>query len=153
MRWYMREVTSWGWYKMMTQYTFAACGQRNATEKYEHAPMIRARQVAQANTHLEDEELIEKNSAYRSLNQNWMSYGMITLSRNLLVSLKKSDTEYIKDILWLQHLWCCWGWMWNWLVVRSRKRCSNLMAFRADITKATSTPTFKHETRRENLAF
>ena len=48
---------------MMTQYTFAACGQRNATVKYEHAPMIRARQVAQANTHLEDEELIEKNSA------------------------------------------------------------------------------------------
>ena len=48
---------------MMTQYTFAACGQRNATGKYEHAPMIRARQVAQANTHLEDEELIEKNSA------------------------------------------------------------------------------------------
>ena len=45
---------------MMTQYTFAACGQRNATVKYEHAPMIRARQVAQANTHLEDEELIEK---------------------------------------------------------------------------------------------
>ena len=53
---------------MMTQYTFAACGQRNATVKYEHAPMIRARQVAQANTHLEDEELIEKNSAYR----NWV---------------------------------------------------------------------------------
>ena len=45
---------------MMTQYTFAACGQRNATVTYEHAPMIRARQVAQANTHLEDEGLIEK---------------------------------------------------------------------------------------------
>ena len=36
---------------------------RNATVKYEHAPMVQARQVAQANTHLEDEELIEKNSA------------------------------------------------------------------------------------------
>ena len=52
---------------MMTQYTFAACGQRNATVKYEHAPMVQARQVAQANTHLEDEELIEKNSALSKL--------------------------------------------------------------------------------------
>ena len=61
----MREVTCLEVIQIMTQYTFAACGQRNATVKYEHAPMIRARQVAQANTHLEDEELIEKNSAYR----------------------------------------------------------------------------------------